>query len=68
MLLKYARKAALAAAHVQDTPTVQAAEIFHQQLHMIDAWINGGWKVFLVRRPVIEVLDNFRKQRRRRPS
>ena len=54
LLLEDAREAALAAAYVQHAPAAQIAQVFADQLDVIDARIDGGGKMLLVARGFVE--------------
>jgi hypothetical protein len=58
-LLENPREAAFAATHVQDALAVQIAEVFDQELNVVDAGIDGGGIMFLVSRRFVEEADDF---------
>jgi len=63
-ILEHAREPALPASHVQNSPAGQIAEVIENQLDVVNAGIDGGREIFLVRGGVVEVLDDFLKRRR----
>ncbi len=54
LLLKHTREAAFAAADIQHTPAAQIAQMLPDQFHMVDAGIDGGGKMLLVGRCLVE--------------
>ena len=54
LLAKHTREAALAAAHIEHPLPAQRAEVFANQLDVVNARIDGGGKMLLVARGFIE--------------
>ena len=63
---EHARKAPLAASGIQNTLAAQIAEVFENQLNVIDPRIDGRWKILFIGRCFIEVLDDIAQWNRRR--
>ena len=62
LLLEDAREAALAAAHVQHALAAQVAQVLADELHVVDARIDGGGKVLFVAGGLVERGLNPRAQ------